>query len=365
MFISNILKQNKANKEIQSRIQKNIQNTAELVKTILPDELVAEDTQRITEALQKYEQQSQIQSQPKKQIITLAYPAKTLQEAELDYHKLVQEEETAFRKEYIQWNDRIYQAHQTVTGHEEISVVDEGGAAIATTQRVRIADNKPYYITPTQTVIKIGDTHYELQMRKTLNTETNKYEWERLGMDILERAEANDINMEDSCIAYEDKEKKLIDWETTINRIKQQGERLGYGKFHFLTCLQRILGQYDDDLFQTYKGETDPEKIANNLLAKYTALNKKKIFEDKLKSLKRLKGQSIRDVMGQADILTDRILQKCQDPQEKAFRKHQIMLDALKSFSSEENAKELVQALKGASLSGERANISELYQMVM
>ena len=40
------------------------------------------------------------------------------------------------------------------------------------------------------------------------------------------------------------------------------------------------------------------------------------------------------------------------------------MLDALKSFSSEENARELMQALRGSSLSGERPDIEELIDTV-
>ena len=39
-------------------------------------------------------------------------------------------------------------------------------------------------------------------------------------------------------------------------------------------------------------------------------------------------------------------------------------MDALKSFCSEENAKELIQALKGSSLSGERADIGELIDTI-
>ena len=184
-----------------------------------------------------------------------------------------------------------------------------------------------------------------------MNPDTNRYEWERQGMEILERVKNNDTNSEDNCIAFEGTDKKHIDWEITLKRIKELGERLGYGKNHFLNCLQRILGQHDENIFQTYKGEEDPEKVANNLLTKYIGINKKKIFEDKLKGLKRVKGQPIRDIMCQVDILTDRILQNCKEPIEKKFRKYQLMVDALKSFSSEENTNVLIHALKSASLS--------------
>ena len=204
----------------------------------------------------------------------------------------------------------------------------------------------------------------EILMERQLNRDTGNYDWVKQEMEILERPENNDTGMEDNSVTYENKEKTKIDWETTLTNIKENGEKLGYNQKHFLKCLLRIMNQHDDDLYHTYKEETCPEKIANSLLSRYIGLNKKKIFENKLKTLTRTKGQPLREVMCQADVLADRILQKCRDPQEKAFRKHQIMLDALKSFSSEENAKELMQALRGSSLSGERPDIEELIDTV-
>ena len=190
------------------------------------------------------------------------------------------------------------------------------------------------------------------------------YEWVRQDTEILERPENGDISMEDNSISYENKEKTKIDWEQTLQNLKDNGEKLGYSKKHYLKCLLRIMNQNEDDLYFTYKEETCPEKIANSLLSRYIGMNKKKLFENKLKALTRTKGQPIREVMCQADVLADRILHKCKDPQEKAYRKHQIMMDALKSFSSDENARELMQALRGSALSGERPDIEDLIDTV-
>ena len=352
MFISNQLKQNKANKELQDKLKKNIQKTSDLVKAILPEQLINENEEKIKEALEKYEVQGKLKTEEKKKYITFKYPTKTIQEAKLAYHKKVQEEETEFRENYKKWNEKIYTAHQ------------ERGYEAGQHEGIRIQENKPYYIAPKQTVVKVGDTHYELQMSRKLNETTNILEWERLGMDILERADTNDTKMEDSCTAFEGKNKKKIDWEITLDRLKQQGEKLGYGKSHYLIYIQRIMSQNDDNIFQIYKEEQDPEKIANNLLSKYKTINKKKIFETQLKTLTRVKGQSIREIMCQADTLTDRILQNCKIPGEKSFRKYQILLDALKSFSGEENSKELIQVLKGSSLGGERPDIAELIDTI-
>ena len=80
--------------------------------------------------------------------------------------------------------------------------------------------------------------------------------------------------------------------------------------------------------------------------------------------MKRLKGQSIREVMGQVDVLTDRIVQKCKDPKEKEYKKNRIMIEALISFVSEENAKDLKIALKSSSLSGEDIDLPELIDSI-
>ena len=354
MLISNILKQNRANKELQERLNKNIESTATLLRAVNNDNSDAIDT---------YEEVNKIKPDEKRKLITFKYPVKTVKEADIQHHRRVHDAEVTFRQELSQWNDRLFTASQAETASRPIDG-EADAQAVATPYKVRIAECKPTFIKPGESVVKIGDTHYELILEKELNPETRSYEWKRQDMEILERPEPNDVHMEDSIITFEDKEKTKIDWENTLKDLKEYGEQLGYSKRHFLRCLHRIMGQNNDDLFLTYKEEEDPEKIANSLLTKYLGVNKKKLFENKLKTLTRVKGQSIRDVMTQADILADRILQKCKDPQEKAFRKHQILLDALKSFCSEENAKELIQALKGSSLSGERADISELIDTI-
>ena len=356
MFISNILKQNRANKELQERLRQNIESTATLLRTVDSDN-------QNTEAIENYEQVNKIKKEDKQKLISFNYPDKTVKSADIDHHRRVHEAEVTFRQELTQWNDRLFSANQADRASRPIE--GEGAQqAIAAGSRIRIAECKPTFIKPTETVVKVGDTHYEIKLERELNRDTGTYEWKRQDMEILERPEPNDVNMEDSCITFENKERSKIDWETTLKNIKEYGEQLGYSKKHYLRCLHRLMGQHNDELFLTYKEEEDPEKIANSLLAKYMGVNKKKLFENKLKTLTRVRGQSIRDVMSQADILADRILQKCKDPQEKAFRKHQILLDALKSFCSEENAKELIQALKGSSLSGERADIEELIDTI-
>ena len=360
MFISQILKQNKLNKQMQERNTRNIETTTDLLSRIIP-----EDNLEANAALEQFKADNLEVTPERKKLITFKYPEKTLQQAELEYHTRVQEAELNWRIEYNQWNQNVYEAYQA-QGNNEDHPPGEEDERQATVPRgpIRIPESKPVHIKPTQTVIKVGDTHCEIIMERELNRETMNYEWIRKGMEILQRSEPNDTRMEDNAINYENREKTKIDWEHTLQNLKEHGETLGYTKKHFLRCLLRILSQHNDDLFMTFKEEEDPEKIGNTLLAKYIGINKKKLYETKLRSLMRKQGQPIREVMGQVDILADRILHKCKDPQEKEYRKSQIMLDALKSFSSEENAKELMQALRGQSLSGERPDIAELIDTV-
>ena len=345
MNISNILKQKKITQDLEEKIKQSIDATSTYLRTVNGNE----------EAIEAFERATQQTRQAERKKITFKYPTKTVQEADIDHHRRIHEQELAYKQELQQWNERNRAGNQRVIppGEEEEERVGR-----------RQEQQPPTYIKPTSNVIKTGDTYMELKLDRQLNRDTMTYEWVRQDTEILERPENGDISMEDNSVSYENKEKTRIDWEQTLQNLKDNGEKLGYSKKHYLKCLLRIMNQNEDDLYFTYKEETCPEKIANSLLSRYIGMNKKKLFENKLKALTRTKGQPIREVMCQADVLADRILHKCKDPQEKAYRKHQIMMDALKSFSSDENAKGLMQALRGSALSGERPNIEDLIDTV-
>ena len=347
MNISNILKQKKITQDLEEKIRQSIEATSTYLRTV---------NQGNEEAIEAFEKATHQTKQEEGKKITFKYPTKTVQEADIDHHRRIHEHELAYKQELQQWNERQRAQNQRVNP-PGVDIVEDEGAR-------RNEQQPPTYIKPTSNVIKIGDAYIELKLERELNRDTMTYEWVRQDSEILERPENGDITMEDNSISYENKEKTKIDWEQTLQNLKDNGEKLGYSKKHYLKCLLRIMNQNEDDLYLTYKEETCPEKIANSLLSRYIGRNKKKLFENKLKALTRTKGQPIREIMCQADVLADRILHKCKDPQEKAYRKHQIMMDALKSFSSDENAQGLMQALRGSALSGERPNIEDLIDTV-
>ena len=345
MNLSNILKQKKITQNLEEKIKQSIDATSAYLRTV---------NQGNEEAIEAFEKATQQTRQEEKKKITFNYPTRTVQEADIDHHRRIHEQELAYKQELQQWNERNRAGNQRVA---------PPGVELDPEDR-RHDQQPPTYIKPTSNVIKTGNTYMELKLDRQLNRDTMTYEWVRQDTEILERPENGDISMEDNSISYENKEKTKIDWEQTLQNLKDNGEKLGYSKKHYLKCLLRIMNQNEDDRYFTYKEETCPEKIANSLLSRYIGMNKKKLFENKLKALTRTKGQPIREVMCQADVLADRILHKCKDPQEKAYRKHQIMMDALKSFSSDENARELMQALRGSALSGERPDIEDLIDTV-
>ena len=294
--------------------------------------------------------------------ISFTFPAKTVEEAEAENHHRKLSESLKFKQAYEEWNDRLYQAHNNAPAAEPRPPGEEDIIQVANT--IRLPESKPWYMAPPDTVIRIGDSHYEVKVEKKYNEEQGHDEWEKVGLEILERPSGNKVDQEDASVLMDPTNKKIVDWEATLGRIKRLGERLGYSKLHFLECITRLLNEHEPEKYDIFKEETDPNKLVQTLLAKYRALNKRKIMENKIKHLKRAKDQSLLEFMSQVDALADKMLERCKDTKEKDYRKYTIMLDAVKAFTSEKNALELSKYLREASLKGERPNITTIVEMV-
>ena len=110
--------------------------------------------------------------------ISFKFPAKTVEEAEAENHHRKLAESLKFKQDYEEWNDRLYQAYNSAPTTGEGEPDPPGTSALPTqrrtgdedvlqiTNRVRLPDSKPWYITPPDTVIKIGDSHYEVKVEK-------------------------------------------------------------------------------------------------------------------------------------------------------------------------------------------------------
>ena len=191
MFISNILKQKQANKELEERLKQNIEATANLLKTV--------DTgNENTEAIAAYERANQTNKPDHKKQIKFKYPQKTVEQADIEHHRNIHEQELLYRTQYQQWTDRQARRGRGPPGEE----IEEEGA------------HAPTYIKPTSNVIKVGDSHMEIIMEKQLNRATGDYEWVKQEMETLERPENNDTVMEENSITYENKERTKIRRET-------------------------------------------------------------------------------------------------------------------------------------------------------
>ena len=323
--------------------------------------VIGEELQTV---LDNFKSKSPKKKDEEKSQISFTFPAKTVEEAESDNHHRKLAESLKFKQDYEEWNARLYQAYNNAPATEGDPPPPGNEDVIQVTNTVRLPDSKPWYITPPDTVIKIGDSHYEVKVEKRFNEEQGHDEWEKVGLEILERPSGNKVDQEDACVLMDPTNKKIVDWEATLSRIKRLGEKLGYSKIHFLECLTRLLNEHEPEKYDIFKEETDPNKLVQTLLAKYRALNKRKIMENKIKCLKRAKDQSLLEVMSQVDSLADKMLERCKDAKEKDYRKYTIMLDAVKAFTSEKNALELSKYLREASLKGERPKITTIVDIV-
>ena len=197
MNISSILKQKKITQELEDKIKKNIEATSTYLRTVNQGD-------ENKDAIETYEQTTQQTKPEDKKRITFKYPTKTVQEADIDHHRKIHEQELAYKHELQQWNERNRDQRLPPPGEED--------------QR-RNEQQPPTYIKPTSNVIKTGDTYMELKLERQLNRDTMTYEWVRQDTEILERPENGDITMEDNSISYENKEKTKIDWEQTLQNL--------------------------------------------------------------------------------------------------------------------------------------------------
>ena len=375
MILSRLLRESEDKHESARNIYSDTHDIlTKLAQTTSQGGVIGEELQTV---LDHFKSKSPKKKEEETSQISLTFPTKTVATSESENHHRKLTESLKFKQDYEEWNDKLYQAYNSAptTDGAEGGLAPPGTSALPTqrrtdedvihiTNRVRLPDSKPWYITPPDTVIKIGDTHYEMKVEKVFNPERGHDEWEKVGLEILERPSGNKVDQEDACVLMDPTNKKIVDWEATLNRIKRLGERLGYSRSHFLECITRLLNEHEPEKYDIFKEETDPNKLVHTLLAKYKALNKRKIIENKIKGLKRGKDQSLLEVMSQVDALADKMLERCKDAKEKDYRKYTIMLDATKAFTSEKNAVELSKFLREASLKGERPKITTIVEMV-
>ena len=119
MFISNILKQKQANKELEERLKQNIEATANLLKRV--------DTENEnTEAIEAYERANQVTKPEKRKQIKFKYPQKTVEEADIEHHKNIHEQELRYRTQYQQWTERQARRGRGPPGEE---IEEEGTQA--------------------------------------------------------------------------------------------------------------------------------------------------------------------------------------------------------------------------------------------
>ena len=136
MNITNILKQKKITQDLEERIKQSIEATTTYLRAVNPDDA----------AIEAFEKATQQAKQEQRKNITFKYPTRTVQEADIDHHRKIHEQEIAYKQELQQWNDaRRAEANQRIAPPGEGEV-----------QENRQEQQAPIYIKPTSNVIKIA-----------------------------------------------------------------------------------------------------------------------------------------------------------------------------------------------------------------
>ena len=148
MNLSNILKQKKITQDLEDKIKQSIDATSAYLRTV---------NQGNEEAIEAFEKATQQTRQEEKKKITFNYPTRTVQEADIDHHRRIHEQELAYKQELQQWNERNRAGNQRVA---------PPGVELDPEDR-RHDQQPPTYIKPTSNVIKTGNTYMELKFRST------------------------------------------------------------------------------------------------------------------------------------------------------------------------------------------------------
>ena len=171
MILSRLLRESEDKHENARNIYSDTHDIlTKLAEATSREGVIGEELQTV---LDNFKSKSPKKRDEEKSQISFTFPAKTVEEAESENHHRKLTESLKFKQEYEEWNDRLYQAYNNAPASESgASGVQRAPGyddVLQVTNRVRLPDSKPWYITPPDTVIKIGDSHYEVKVEKKFN----------------------------------------------------------------------------------------------------------------------------------------------------------------------------------------------------
>ena len=110
---------------------------------------------------------------------------------------------------------------------------------------------------------------------------------------LIKRKTLNDTRMEDSLLQYADKEHTQIDWYSTLNTLRETGEKIGYTRDHYKRVLHRFISWFKPEMNQI--GQLmNIDQLARLLMTSTIPANKTEIIMEEIKKLTRKPGESLR-----------------------------------------------------------------------
>ncbi len=110
---------------------------------------------------------------------------------------------------------------------------------------------------------------------------------------LIKRKTLNDTRMEDSLLQYADKEHTQIDWYSTLNTLRETGEKIGYTRDHYKRVLHRFISWFNPEMNQI--GQLmNIDQLARLLMTSTMPANKTEMIMEEIKKLTRKPGESLR-----------------------------------------------------------------------
>ncbi len=110
---------------------------------------------------------------------------------------------------------------------------------------------------------------------------------------LIKRKTLNDTRMEDSLLQYADKEHTQIDWYSTLNTLRETGEKIGYTRDHYKRVLHRFISWFNPEMNQI--GQLmNIDQLARLLMTSTIPANKTEMIMEEIKKLTRKPGESLR-----------------------------------------------------------------------
>jgi len=110
---------------------------------------------------------------------------------------------------------------------------------------------------------------------------------------LIKRKTLNDTRMEDSLLQYADKEHTQVDWYSTLNTLRETGEKIGYTRDHYKRVLHRFISWFKPEMNQI--GQLmNIDQLARLLMTSTMPANKTEMIMEEIKKLTRKPGESLR-----------------------------------------------------------------------